>query len=162
MTKQMIIGTLMAVLLVGCSKREELSETPEPVAPRPAASEPMLRTSAPPPAAMTPMTNEAVRVPAAASTNMETLASAARTKFADLLAAFQSADPVTRSNVQVAVVQMSNGQYTPALQTLATVATQPGLTAEQKDALNDATNEARQSATTNAIGDLKSNLPFGK
>ena len=155
MKKEIVIGTVFALALIGCSKPEEPSVPPPPA--RPEAASPRVPT---PPAAVPEAVapTAAPNAPAAA----QSLTEAATGKFASLIKAFQSADPATRALVQKSVSQLSAAQYSDALKTLAQVAGQPNLTAEQQQAVEDTTATAQKQAATGAVNDLKAKLPFGK
>jgi hypothetical protein len=75
------------------------------------------------------------------------------------------ATPETRGLVQKAAEAFSAGQYADALKILAQVAAQPGLTDDQKQAVQDARTTAQKEivpSTAGAASDLQKKLPFGQ
>ena len=155
MNKALILGTVLALALVACSKPEQTS-APPPAAPTP-ASAPSVQAPLPPAAPDVVPPTAAAPAPATA----QGVTQAATGKFASLVNAFQSADPATLGLVQKAASQLTAGQYNDALKTLAQVAAKPDLTADQKSAVDDATATAQKDAAGSLMGDVKKKIAIG-
>jgi hypothetical protein len=158
--KQILWIAVAGLMLVGCGKKEEAPPA-APAAEAPKAVEPVRPVEAAPPAPAPKLTDIAP-APAPQATG----------KYAGLLNAFQGSDADTMATVQKAVTAMEAGKWTEALPLLQMLLA-GNLTAEQKQAVQDAIIQSQKEAASSAVSqatqgapksveDATKSLPFGK
>jgi hypothetical protein len=158
--KQILWIAVASLMLVGCGKKEEAPPA-TPAAEGPKAVEPARPVEAAAPAT-SPKLTEATPAPVPPATG----------KYAALLNAFQGSDASTLATVQKAVAAMEAGKWADALPLLQLLMT-GNLTAEQKQAVQDAIVQSQKEAASSAVSqatqgapksveDATKSLPFGK